>query len=445
MAESADTDPLRGHSTVCGRRAGTAEKAEETLRSEAAHAAQSPVERANPKPTYAYRTDTRQTGPYRSGRGERHTERLPDKVYQQSLHLDGPPSRPIFGQSGKWGHVYAAVDLGTNNCRLLIARPRRTGFQVMDAFSRTVCLGEGIASHGQLTQESMDRALDALSICVTKMRRRNVTVSRAIATQACRSASNGEDFADRIRRETGILMDIIPPAEEARLAATGCLPLVDRACETALVFDIGGGSTELVWLDLKRQRHHTGEPNIAAWTSIPSGVVTLTERFSSEPDTVETYRAMVAYVRDLLAGYTGADGLRSKFASGPVHLIGTSGTVTTLASVSLQLERYERDRVDGAWLDMDQIVGICHQVAAMGREDRHTHPCIGPGRADFVLAGCAILEAIHGLWPCRRLRVADRGLREGILLALMAGADRAGPGPRKRRGRAHRGPRPQTR
>lgn len=325
-----------------------------------------------------------------------------------------PPHR------GRWGHVYAALDLGTNNCRLLVARPQRRGFSVIDAFSRTVRLGEGMNAGGRLSDEAMERAAWALRVCAEKMARRQVTRARAIATQACREASNGTEFVRRVGRDTGIDLEIVTPEEEARLAAVGCLPLVDRTCDLALVFDIGGGSTELIWIDVAGSRR--GAPRILAWTSLPCGVVTLAERHGRPHIPVTAYPAMVEELRGLLARFERAAETVSWLDGRRAHMLGTSGTVTTLAGVSLGLPKYERARVDGLWLDAEEVRALCSRLSRMEHAARAASPCIGRDRANLVLAGCAILEAVHTVWPCPRLRVADRGLREGMLLDLMSGS-----------------------
>ncbi len=357
--------------------------------------------------------------------GQPHGALSGPSFYQISARARRPI--PRF-RNGRWGQVFAAIDLGTNSCRLLVARPKRGGFSVIDAFSRTVCLGEGLSATGELQPEAMDRVIEALRICGTKIRRRGATLGRAVATQACRMARNGNQFLDRVGQETGLMLDIVSPAEEARLAAMGCWPLVERSCDMALVFDIGGGSTELIWIDVKGTQNRSLEPRIATWTSLPCGVVNLTERFGTPHLGPETFAPMVEHVRSVLATFGGANPWRAPFDAGRVHLVGTSGTVTTLAGLSLGLERYERDRVDGTWLDQGEVERLTDLLSGLSHEGRQALPCVGADRADFVLAGCAILTAIQSLWPCPRLRVADRGLREGILLSLMAEADRKGPG-----------------
>ena len=317
--------------------------------------------------------------------------------------------------------LFAALDLGTNNCRLLVAAPSREGFRVVDAFSRIVRLGEGLSQTGRLQPAAMERALAALKICADRIRRRGVPKVRAIATQACRSADNGEEFLERVARETGLRLRIIPPQEEARLSVAGCLNLLDRQTEAALVLDVGGGSTELSWVDLRGQARADAMPPIRAWLSVPIGVVTLAERFPEQrPGETDWFRAMVEAVKEPIMAFTHAEPLRAAFEAGRGHLVGTSGAITSLAGIHLDLARYDRSRVDGLWLSREQCEATAQRLLAMDQTMRAAQPCIGRDRADLVLAGAAILQAVQELWPCQRVRVADRGLREGLLLSLMA-------------------------
>ena len=319
--------------------------------------------------------------------------------------------------------LYAALDLGTNNCRLLIAQPRERGFRVVDAFSRIVRLGEGVGRSGRLGEAAMDRAVDALRICRSKLSDRGVVRARLIATEACRSAENGAIFLERVRSETGLMLEIVSREAEARLAVSGCASLIDPNSNGALLFDIGGGSSELVWIDLTRPaeaRRRRMSDRIRSWASLPVGVVTLSERHGGELVTSEVFEAMVAEVADMLRDFPEADALDQAVGAGNLHMLGTSGTVTTLAGVHLGLERYDRRRVDGTWMSGDEVNLMMNTLTGMDYAARIANPCIGKERADLVLAGCAILEAIRRRWPCQRLRVADRGLREGILVEMMA-------------------------
>lgn len=331
--------------------------------------------------------------------------------------------------------VYAAIDLGTNNCRLLVAKRSREGFRVIDAYSRIVRLGEGMAANGRLSDEAMDRALAALKICADKMRRRGVTRARSIATEACRTAANGAEFVERVKRETGIELDIVSTADEAQLAVGGCAPLLDTGHAAALVFDIGGGSTELMWV------HHEDrpKPEILDWTSLPCGVVTLAETYGGDSVSPDIYAKMVIDVSDRLAAFKQRL-LERECSEESYHLLGTSGTVTTIAGVHLGLKRYDRSKVDGAWVRLDDVSEVTKTLLSMTLSERAAHSCVGQERADLVLAGCAILEAIAKAWPAERLRVADRGLREGILFSLMEADQTRGQGGRRRRRRRRRKP-----
>ena len=333
------------------------------------------------------------------------------------------PVRPPVGAEGERRELplFAALDLGTNNCRLLIAVPGRPGqFRVVDAFSRIVRLGEGLSAHGRLGQAAMDRAVEALKICSEKLRNRNIRKARLVATEACRSAENGAEFIDRVRRETGLELEIIDRRTEARLAVSGCGSLVDRDTKGVVLFDIGGGSSEIALIDVSRQRSPRLANHIVSWTSLPVGVVSLAERYGGRDVTAEVFAAMVDDVAARLRSFEGRGRLSHLVSSPEFHLLGTSGTVTTLAGVHLELERYDRRRVDGLWMDRDSVDRMVAKVRGWDFDQRVLSPCIGADRADLVLAGCAILEAIRAEWPSARLRVADRGLREGILSELMA-------------------------
>jgi exopolyphosphatase/guanosine-5'-triphosphate,3'-diphosphate pyrophosphatase len=316
--------------------------------------------------------------------------------------------------------VFAALDLGTNNCRLLVAVPGRPGqFRVIDAFSRIVRLGEGLVTSGRLSEAAMDRAVEALKVCGDKLRNRSIEKARLIATEACRSAANGAEFLARVKAETGLTLEIIDRQTEARLAVSGCGSLVERDTEGVVLFDIGGGSSEIALIDVRGQRSPRLASHIVAWTSLPVGVVSLAEKFGGREVTRESFAAMIGHVRSLLDSSSGRNGLDHVMHGGKFHLLGTSGTVTTLAGVHLDLDRYDRRRVDGLWMDGGSVDRMIEKLLGWDFQQRVNNACIGADRADLVLAGCAILEAIRGIWPAERLRVADRGLREGILSELM--------------------------
>jgi exopolyphosphatase/guanosine-5'-triphosphate,3'-diphosphate pyrophosphatase len=349
-------------------------------------------------------------------------QRPQEAAPQAKASGDALPPSPCESPERRQPHhhfrqAYAAIDLGTNNCRLLIARPASGNFVVIDAFSRVVRLGEGLAQTGRLSDTAMDRALGALKICADKLKRRNVHLARSVATEACRRAENGEEFIERVWRETGIRLDIISAQEEARLAVLGCHILLEDGIGPAMIFDIGGGSTELVLIEPGGP-----VPRILDWQSVPWGVVSLTEtvgreRDSADPDArVGRYAEMRRVVDESFAEF--AERVAPRRAP-DLRLLGTSGTVTTLASVHLELPQYDRKAVDGLIVPSDSMRAISSRLAHMPAGERRALPCIGQERADLVVAGCAILESILDLWPAPRLGVADRGIREGILRSLI--------------------------
>jgi exopolyphosphatase/guanosine-5'-triphosphate,3'-diphosphate pyrophosphatase len=310
--------------------------------------------------------------------------------------------------------VYAALDLGTNNCRLLIACPTGDGFRVVDSFSRIIRLGEGISATGSISEAAIERAITALSICRDKIHSKKARRLRLIATEACRAASNAEGFRDRVAAATGIRLEVIDRETEAALAVIGCSPLLDQKGRGAILFDIGGGSTELVRVERDPEEQNP-TPRIKAWMSIPLGVVTLAEHFGGRNVTKESYVLMVQEVAQHIAPFAAEHG--ADLAD--MHLLGTSGTVTTLAGVHLNLARYERRRIDGVWMSDADVTATIARLLAMSYQERANNNCVSVERADLVLAGCAILDAIRQAFPLPRLRVADRGLREGMLVEMM--------------------------
>lgn len=332
----------------------------------------------------------------------------PARSPQKARRQPGKPNRRL-------PPAFAALDLGTNNCRLLVARPSGAGFTVIDSFSRIIRLGEGMNASGRLSEDAIERAISALRVCVSKLRRWRVRYGRYVATEACRKAANCVEFMDRAAYEADIRLEIIDAAEEASLAARGCSPLLTAKRDNAIVFDIGGGSTEVIWLSTKR-----GQPvRFLDSISVPLGVVNLADRLKGRDITPDLYRALKQDARAPLAAFDAKHGIRTRVAAGAVQMLGASGTVTTVAGIHKRLLRYRRDEVDGALLDFSEIDAVTRHLFNVGDAGRRANPCVGPERADLVLPGCAILDAIRDEWPVGRLRVADRGVREGILLSLM--------------------------
>lgn len=347
------------------------------------------------------------------------------------------PSRRRQKKSG----LYAAVDLGTNNCRLLIAEQRGTSFRIIDSHSQISRLGEGLQETGRLSEASMARTMDALGKIRQKIRQHGVFKVRCIATEACRRADNGRDFIKRVQDEIGLTFKIIDAKEEAWLATIGCHDLFDQEAKKALVLDIGGGSTELCLLNFESLKG-TGldrflpRPPFRTWTSLPLGVVTLTEAFNHLPEE-EAFPAMRAHALEVMSNWKGRIETADAMALENAHIVGTSGTVTCLAGVHLKLDKYRRDRVDGTWLSRDEAQNAINKLSDLGLEGRAKLPTIGPDRALLMPSGCAIVEAAWELFPAKRLRVADRGLREGLLLSMMYG-------PKKKRRRAGKGRKPAS-
>ena len=325
-------------------------------------------------------------------------------------------THPIRAHRGD-SPAFAALDLGTNNCRLLVGAPTHEGFRVLDSFSRIVRLGEGLQSSGQLSPVAMDRAMEALHGCAARLARRPVRAVRAIATEACRRAANSPQFLARVQAETGLHFDVITTREEAELALESCGPLLRGAGRRALLFDIGGGSTELAWVRLSGAADTP--PELIGYASLSLGVVTLSEQFGADAFTSDGYAAMVDAVAARLLPFERTHCIGHEARGGGVRMLGTSGTVTTLAGVALGLDRYRRPLIDGTTLSPADADRALATVLGLGRAGLAAHPCVGAERADYVLPGCAIFEAIRRLWPLGPVIVADRGLREGMLLRLM--------------------------
>jgi exopolyphosphatase / guanosine-5'-triphosphate,3'-diphosphate pyrophosphatase len=339
---------------------------------------------------------------------------MPGEDLPRSVAADAASAPGADHAKAEPSSVYAALDLGTNNCRLLIACPCGDGFRVVDSFSRIIRLGEGVSATGAISEAAIERAIAALTICRDKIESKRAKRLRLIATEACRAASNAEGFRDRVAAETGIRLEVIDRETEAALAVIGCSPLLDRRGRGAILFDIGGGSTELVRIERDPSEAHA-EPHTKAWVSIPLGVVTLAEQFGGHDVTRDIYERMVGAVARHIVPFATEHGRDLE----QMHLLGTSGTVTTLAGIHLNLPRYDRRRVDGIWMDDADITTTIKRLLSMSYQERANNNCISVDRADLVLAGCAILDAIRQAFPLPRLRVADRGLREGMLVEMM--------------------------
>ena len=330
------------------------------------------------------------------------------------------------------GHVYGVVDLGTNNCRLLVAIPHQNGFRVIDSFSRIVRLGEGLKEEKRISDQATERTVSALKICMDKMKRRGVTRMWNVATQACREAENGDHFVKTIEEQVKIKLDIIDPKEEARLAVMGCKALLDKNYNRGIVFDIGGGSTEIIWIEYNEKRI----PEIIDWISIPLGVVNLSEEYGTEKVLpAEHYQEIKERVKEHIVPFEKKHGIRSSIDENMVQLMGTSGTVTTLTSMHLNQAVYDRNEVDGSWMKSKDLVDLCKDLAKLDYKERLALNNIGNDRAELVVAGCAIFDALIDVWPIEGCRVADRGIREGMLHHLMDEQRRINKAKRRKRSR----------
>ncbi|NNE57932.1 MAG: Ppx/GppA family phosphatase [Hellea sp.] len=354
---------------------------------------------------------------------------MPEETLPGAGMADGTPSSPAHRRPRRRkrrsrAKTYAALDLGTNNCRLLIACPTDGGFRVVDSYSKAVKLGTGLQKTGRLSDESMAAAVNAIGVCANKMKSKSVQRWRCVATQACRTADNCDEFMSRVKDETGITLEIISPRVEARLSVMGCINLIDTSKDVALVIDTGGGSTELSWVDVRKLREQKGvfsafRPPISAWTSLPIGVVSLSERVPEHENRKAWYEDLKQVVRDTLVEKNAHTRFTNVFKAGNGHLIGTSGTITSLAGIYQNLPYYQRDKVDASWMPSKNAVEICRHMAGLSFQERAKEPCIGEDRAKLLVAGCAITDVICEMWPSQEIRVADRGLREGILMGLM--------------------------
>lgn len=326
-----------------------------------------------------------------------------------------PKDDRSLAPSGTQERTYAAIDLGTNNCRMLIAKAKGDGFTVVDSFSRIVRLGEGVSISGRLSPEAIARTIDALRVCAAKIRSWNVRGSRNVATEACRRAHNATDFYAQVKARTGLTLETITAREEARLTLAGCRPLLAPTARHALAFDIGGGSTEIAWLSLTPG----APPRTLDIISLPYGVVTAAEEFRHIATARATFDAIAAHIERHLDAFEKRHDIARKIDDTSFQMLGTSGTVTTLGGIYLGLRRYDRKKVDGLSLPLKAALDISERILAISPQERGGHPCIGPQRSDLMIPGCAILGAIARRWPAKTLCIADRGIREGLLLAMI--------------------------
>ena len=337
------------------------------------------------------------------------------KWYKKNNNRSGnvPASNKGASQAQK---NFAAIDLGTNSCRLVIASPTPASFRIVETFSKITRLGEGIINDNELSRPAMRRTINALKVCAGVIEEyAPIYRSRFVATAACRRAKNCKEFLDLVKKETGLMIETISSKEESRLAVVGCIPLLNRNIKRALVFDIGGGSTEI---SLARGTN-SGKTFIEGFVSLPYGVVTISEAFPSQDMTALAYDTIIERTHKLLKEFDEKYNIREAIKNQEIQIIGTSGTVTVLGAVHLNLPRYNRSAVDGISITRQDIDRAIAKIKRLGDEGRKKHPCIGAQKADLTMAGCAIIEGLCSFWPIEEITVADRGIREGILLDMM--------------------------
>jgi exopolyphosphatase/guanosine-5'-triphosphate,3'-diphosphate pyrophosphatase len=341
---------------------------------------------------------------------------LPDKKKKKKYSVRPDKYRKEGANTPLTQNNYAAIDLGTNSCRLVVATPTTTSFRVVETFSKVVRLGEGIIQDNELSPRAMKRTVQALKVCRGVIDEyMPITASRFVATAACRRAKNVAQFVEMVKRDAGIELEVISSKEEARLSVVGCLPLLNRNIKRVLVFDIGGGSSQI---SLARVTDG-GKTFIEGFVSLPYGVVTVSEAFAGHEMSKLEYSTVLERTQSILAEFEEKYHIREAIANQEIQVIGTSGTVTVIGAVHLRLPRYNRSAVDGIAISAPDIEATISRIKKMGTEGRCKHPCIGQSKSDLTVAGCAIIEGLTTFWPISEITVADRGIREGILLDLM--------------------------
>lgn len=300
----------------------------------------------------------------------------------------------------------ATIDLGSNTVRLLVADVEGPGRWRVVAEHQTVTrLGEGLAATGALGEVPMARTLAVVRDYVARGAALGATETRIVATSAVREAANGSVFAAAVERATGWRVRVVSGEDEARLTLLGVRHGVGPLAGPVVVFDIGGGSTEYILAD--------GE-QVRATASLRLGVVPLAERYPF-PERVDRsrYAALLREVMRQLARELPAEILSAR----PAHLVGTAGTVTTLAALDLGLPRYDAGRVQGHRLSRAAIERLGARLGSLTVGERAALPCLEPGRADLIVPGVAIVMATLDCLGVDGLTVSDSGLREGILAA----------------------------
>lgn len=309
------------------------------------------------------------------------------------------------GRSG--ARRVGSIDAGTNTFRLLIAElegPDR--FLPLHVSRDIIRLGRGFRARGMISEEAARRALSTLQGYAATLREYGAQEVRAVATSVCREASNGPAFLDRVRAETGIPLEAIVAAEEARLALKGALTVVSADGGPLLLVDIGGGSTEFVLA----RRDRPADP-----ISLPLGVVHLTEEFlRHDPPAPAEMAALQAHLDRALAA--GLAAYRPLLGQPGLTLVGTAGTITTLAAMELGLEVYDPARVNHLRLSRAALSRLLGALTPLPARERLRIRPLEPGREDVIVAGALILAQVMEWFQVPEVVVSDGGLLEGLIL-----------------------------
>lgn len=307
---------------------------------------------------------------------------------------------------------FAAIDLGSRNCRTIVGCQSKAGaFEYIETYSKSVSLADGVAASKKLSRKSMDRTIEALAFCSKVLSRYAGLTYLAVATDAMRRAENASVFIKRVKRELGLIISIITPQEEAYYAALGCIEVLSLETEIFVVFDIGGGSSEIA---LCRQKSDKDIELIDS-LSIPYGVINLLE--SKDHLTFSGYSNLVQKISDLSRDFLNQYATTLDFVNN-FQCIGTSGTTTTVAALNMNLRFYDREKINDSILQFSEILKTVHYVQSLSEDERKLHPYISQSNEDLVLGGLTILEGIVRGLPASTITVTDRGVRDGVVYAL---------------------------
>ena len=296
---------------------------------------------------------------------------------------------------------FAAIDLGSTNCRLVIVDIIEDKYKIICSFSEILNLGRNLSFSNEFNDEIIEKTIEIFKIISQKLKYYNVLSYRCVATEACRQSINSDELVKRIHERTNIEIEIIPSKEEARLCLKSCLNHNVNLNDFNLVFDIGGGSTEIIIFDSIYSNKDFD------FLSIPIGVINFSEKvslFKTEKVLGQLEKQMMFFSK------------KKKIHNEPISIIGSCGTVTTLCAIHLKLNYYQKSLVDNTLLEIEDLKQTCNFVKRLSSEEKEKHPCIGPQRINLLDNGILILEKILESWPVKRILVSDRGLREGIIL-----------------------------